>query len=314
MKVTAAIVSVGFVAWCFSSLRTHQGVYTAKSFRQRYGDWAIVAGASEGLGAAWADSLCEHGINVLLVARRENALNEVARDLLSTPKVRCQVDTLVQDLSSQDIDEVFKGVLSDATRRYGLLVYNAAKSGHGNFVDLNLQSELKTIDVNVRGVLSLTHVFSNYLSSLKGDRRGGGIILMSSLSGMVGVGTIATYSASKSLITAFAQAIAWEFREIHRNGGVPVDVLACKAGATSTPSYNKFADDVSGELISTVQRPEEVVDECMHALGMTRNDVSSVATGPINKLGRLFLSRILPAGIAVNFMTEETIQRRRKEP
>ena len=138
MRVTATIISVGFVAWCYSFLRTHQAFYDAETFRNRYGDWAIIAGASEGLGAAWADSLCEYGINVLLLARRENALKEVARDLLSSsssslssaaavgqkvddqqqPQPRCRVDTLVQDLGSPNVDDVIKRVLSDRTRRY----------------------------------------------------------------------------------------------------------------------------------------------------------------------------------------------------
>jgi len=95
-------------------LRTHQGNYNSNYIRLRYGDWAIVAGASEGLGAAWAEHLCEYGLNVLLVARRKEALEASAKKIQQ--RFGCQTDTWVQDLSDPNLADAFRSVLEDPQR------------------------------------------------------------------------------------------------------------------------------------------------------------------------------------------------------
>ena len=286
-------VVVALVACCWISFR-HQPVRYTKDnsddFVRRYGDWAIVAGASEGLGAAWASELCGLGVNVLLVARRENEIKKVANYLQSKyPKIL--VDTLVQDLSAANLQEVFYSVINGNERKYGLLIYNAAHSIIGPFIDSSLEIQHKTVDVNVRGVLTLCHVLSNHIRARTGE---GGIILMSSLSGELGTAGISNYAGTKAWNTAFAHGLS------HELSPLGIDVMACVAGPVTTPNYIK-ASIQEGRNNVIEQTAEEVVSECIQAIGSH----SSIRTGFVNKISRFFVMRLLLMEMAIRVFNEE---------
>jgi uncharacterized protein len=261
-------------------------------FRERYGDWAIVAGASEGLGAAWADALCDLHMNVLLIARRDKEMKALAQALESKyPGI--QVDTLVLDLSDSDdtVDEVFATqVLGNKERKYGMLVYNAAHSLVGSFLDSPVEKQHLTVNVNVQSVLTVTHRFGNYLKS---NRYTGGIILMSSLSGEVGTSFVSNYAGTKSWNTAFAHGLRYELAPLG------IDVLACVAGPILTPSYIQAAK-IRNPVIE--QSPEQVVGECVQGIGAK----SSIRTGVMNKLVRFFIVRLLPLELATHMFNSES--------
>jgi short-subunit dehydrogenase len=287
------------VACCWIPLQTHQNRYTKEDIQERYGEWAIVAGASEGLGASWADLLCENGLNVLLLARRQLALDQLASQLHAKHS-HCQVDTWVQDLKEENLQEHFSKVLfSDDInpRKYGLLVYNAAYGAVGNFLDKTLEDNYKVINIDVRGVVTMTHMFGNYLKQrARPDSISGGIVLMSSMAGLTGCSAIANYAATKSWNTVFSHGL---YRELKPLG---IDVLACVAGATLTPNYRKFGGDESD---FGAQTPEAVSRECLQALG----SVPSLATGPVNKMVRFLFARLLPASVGLEVMSAEREKR-----
>lgn len=262
------------------------------AFRERYGDWAIVAGASEGLGAAWADSLCKLGFHVLLVARREAALQTLAKGLMEKHN-NVQVDYWVQDLGVENLDEVFQEKLAVASRKYGLLVYNAAYSQVGSFLEIPLSRHYTSINVNTRGVLQMTHVFGRILMDRK---QTGGIVLMSSMSGEFGTAYVANYAATKAYDTALAQGLN---HELARFG---IDVSACVAGPITTPNYlTKIPDSGRNPLIE--QTAEQVVQECLPAIGGRH---SSIRTGIISKLTRFLLVRFLPLEVAMYIFNSES--------
>ncbi|MBV9257852.1 MAG: SDR family NAD(P)-dependent oxidoreductase, partial [Ktedonobacteraceae bacterium] len=192
-------------------------------FRRRYGPWALVAGASEGLGAEFATQLAINGLNLVLVARRKEPLEALAATLAQEHAI--EVRTIEMDLSRDDIESVITEQTGEID--IGLLVYNAATSFVGPFFGRTLQDRLNEVDVNCRAPLTLTYLFGQRL--LKRGR--GGIILMSSLSSAQGSALVANYAATKAYNRILAEGL-WE--ELRAQG---VDVLACSAGPISTPGY-----------------------------------------------------------------------------
>jgi short-subunit dehydrogenase len=194
-------------------------------FRARYGPWAVVAGASEGIGRAFAHALAARGVDLLLIARRAPPLEDEAR--LLRRRHRVEVETLPLDLGRPDLAESFEAALRG--RDMGLLIYNACASTIAPFVETPLAEQLAVVDVNCRGLLVLTSITAPRLSA----RGQGGMVLMSSLSGFAGTALLASYAASKAFTTVLGETL---WTELHPRG---VDVLVCAAGATSTPTFEQ---------------------------------------------------------------------------
>jgi short-subunit dehydrogenase len=168
----------------------------------RYGPWAVVTGASDGIGRAFAVELAKAGVNILLAARRGGVLTEIARDL----EARFSIETIVvaADLAlPTGVDEVV-----DRTRDLdvGLLVASAGFGTSGPFVGAALSDELEMIDVNCRAVAALSHHFAGRFV----HQGRGGIVLMSSLVAFQGVPRAANYAATKAYVQALAEGLRLE--------------------------------------------------------------------------------------------------------
>src|SRR5579871_80435 len=122
-------------------------------FRARYGTWALVAGASEGLGAEYATQLAAMGLNLVLIARRKELLEQLGAQLIREHAV--EVRTLPLDLGSENIGELVEAATDDI--EIGLLVYNAAVSMIGPYFEIALEDHLKEIAVNCRAPLTLSY-------------------------------------------------------------------------------------------------------------------------------------------------------------
>ena len=204
-------------------------------FVERYGPWAVVAGASEGIGASFSRKLAARGLNLVLVARRAEPLETLATELRDQHGVEVRVQPL--DLGSADAVSKLGAAIEGLD--VGLLIYNAAYSPIGAFIDIEVEEHLKAVDINVHGPLRLSHYFGRRLV----ERGKGGIILVSSMSGFQGTAMVGNYAATKAYDTVLAEGLWYELR---RHG---VDVLACVAGATLTPSYESTIDRIpSGGL------------------------------------------------------------------
>ena len=194
-------------------------------FRSKYGPWALVAGASEGIGAAFADELAARGLPLILLARRVEPLDALAAQLRAAHGV--EVRTASVDLGAPSLLDDVRRVC--AGLEVGLLVYNAAVSLIGPFLEQSLDDKLRALDVNCRGPL----ILSDELGRAMVRRGRGGIVLMSSLAGTQGTPYVATYAATKAFNLVLAEGL-WD--ELREHG---VDVLACRAGATRTPAFER---------------------------------------------------------------------------
>ena len=254
------------------------------SLPARYGKWAVVAGASEGLGAAFAEQLAERGMHLVLVARRGRLLEELGDRLRAQHGV--EVRCLVLDLAHP----AFAGSLADAVAELelGVLIYNAAYVPAGPFIDADNAAIEQAVDVNVRGPLS----FLRALVPAMCDRGRGAVVLMSSLSGLQGSPHVSVYAATKAFNIVLAEGLWYELRE---HG---IDVVVCCAGAMRTPGYLRAFDrDVPGML-----SPEEAARRTLDALGKGPR----LVPGRVNRLAALLMGRCLPRRTAIRLIARHT--------
>jgi hypothetical protein len=248
-------------------------------FRARYGPWAVVAGASQGLGAEYAAQLAARGLHLVLIARRETELAARGAELATRHGI--QVRTLPLDLAREDMGEVVAAETADI--EIGLLVYNAALSVIGPFYERPLAEHLTEVGVNCRAPLALGYLLGQGMRA----RGRGGIILMSSLSATMGSALIANYAATKAYNMVLAEGL-WE--ELRGRG---VDVMACCAGAVSTPNYTASGSQSNRGGMT----PRAVVAETLAALGRT----PSFIPGRGNRLAAFALRR-LPRRMTIRLM------------
>ncbi|MCY3965430.1 MAG: SDR family NAD(P)-dependent oxidoreductase [Acidobacteria bacterium] len=254
------------------------------SFRDRYGRWALVAGASEGLGASFADCLAERGMNLVLIARREPLLDDLADRLRERYGV--EVRPLAMDLASPGLADALAAATEDLD--LGVLVYNAAFVPVGRFVEADVDALERAVDVNVRAPVVMLHTLLPGL-----ERRGrGAVILMSSLAGLQGTPRVAAYAATKAFNTVLGEGLWQELRE---SG---IDVVACCAGAIPTPGYKRSGKGrVPGML-----NPDTVARRTLDALGKGPRFVP----GLVNRLVAALLTRLLPRKAAIRLMAGNT--------
>lgn len=253
------------------------------NFLSKYGSWALVAGASEGLGAAFAEALARRGLHLILLARREDKLQELAADLKQ--KFNIEISTHAVDLANHG---QLKMICESFPEEIGLLVYNAAFAPIGYVEHIPQEDLFRIVDVNIKAPLLLAKLIGT--SMIK--KRRGGIVLMSSLAGTQGSPKIATYAASKAFNTVLAEGLWSEWKDYN------VDVISCCAGAISTPGYTKAQ---SGNAPGTLH-PAEVAEKALQALGTG----PVVIPGFINKLAILFTRRLFPRKTAINLMKKNT--------
>lgn len=219
----------------------------------RYGPWAVIAGGSEGIGLAFAEQLAEAGINLVLLARGIDALQAARRHLLGLFDVEVQVHSL--DLTSDDLERQLNSIA--AGLEIGLIIYNAgAMHGANLFMDDDLGNAQQLIRLNCMGPT----VFCHTLGRPMRERGRGGIILLSSLSGLAGGAYVAAYSATKSFDLVFAEALWAELKPFG------VQVLGLVAGATDTPAMARSGIDFGAGEGFTPMAPAQVAMEGLQQL------------------------------------------------
>lgn len=218
------------------------------NFKQKYGDWAVVTGASDGIGREVAIELAKKGLNVVIVARRQNLLDQVKDQIAKVAQV--QVKTLALDLSAGGSSSDLLNATKDL--KVGLFAGIAGFGTSGELIHSDIRAELSMIDVNCRSVVEQTYHFSKRFVTQKR----GGIILMGSLVGFQGTPTAANYAATKAFIQAFAEGIYFELKP---HG---VDVLSSAPG----PVASGFASR-AGMKMGLAATPAEIARGTVAALG-----------------------------------------------
>lgn len=217
-------------------------------FRRRYGPWALVTGASDGIGRSIARELAARGLDLLLVARRGDALQAIGADLAATHGIGYRV--VAADLATI----AGRAAVIDATRDLdiGLLVAAAGFGSSGDFIDGPLEPEREMLAVNCESVLELGWHMARRLAA----RRQGGIVLLSSVLAFQGVPRSAHYAATKAWVQSFAEGLHVEL------GALGVSVLASAPGPVATGFARRAHLQMSQAL-----DPDTVAAETLRALG-----------------------------------------------
>jgi hypothetical protein len=255
---------------------------------KKYGKLALVAGASEGIGAAFANYLAAAGMDIILIARRKEPLQQLA--VLLTTRYKIHVTCISCDLADPGATQYILKELNG--KEVDLLVYNAALSYIGEFEKNTAENNMQMTTVNMITPMNMAYAFGEKML----QKKQGAIILMASLAGFQGSGFLSVYAATKAFNRVLAESLWYEWK--NKN----VDVMACCAGATATPNFINTKPEKSSFFAPKIQTPEEVVAECFIKLGKQ----PSFITGFGNKLASFIMQKLLSRKTAINIMGDTT--------
>jgi short-subunit dehydrogenase len=244
--------------------------------KRQFGPWALVTGASSGIGKEFTRQIAASGINLVLVARRDALLAELGRAI--SQEFDVQYRALAMDLSQ----EGFIAGLADATRDIdiGLVVSNAGTANPGEFLKLDRQLLQATLRLNTMAHLDITHHFGAKLAK----RRRGGLILVGAMGAENGIPCIANDGAAKAYVHSLGEALHYEFKPL----GVYVTVLA--VAFTNTEVLEKFGFDPK-----TMPMKPMSVEQCVSEglSGLLKNR-SRIIPGRLNRI----MNALVPASLA----------------
>ncbi len=255
--ILGAIAAVPFalLTMAFWNARDHFAS-ELRSMRERYGDWALVTGASSGLGVEFARALARDGVNCVLTARRESRLQELALELERQHGIATRCLTL--DLAESDGPDRLADAVKDID--LGILINNAGFGYAGRFEKLDAARLRDLIQVNCVAPVILTH---RVIPAMRARGRGA-VIITGSAAGRQPMPLHSVYSASKAFDLLFGESLWVEMQA----GGV--DVLVLEPGSTETEFQQ-----VAGELAHKGERPAKVVEVAFEALGQQPSVMAS---------------------------------------
>ncbi|HEX5001705.1 MAG TPA: SDR family NAD(P)-dependent oxidoreductase [Bacteroidia bacterium] len=229
--------------------------------KNKYGQWAIITGASSGIGLELATQLAKAGLNLVINSRQLARLQQVERNLksLSTIEIKIVASDVSETEGINKIIEASKGL------NVGLLIVSAGYGTSGNFIDSSLHSEINMLRVNCEALLSLTHYYSQQFV----QQKRGGIIVMSSMVAFQGTPYSANYAATKAYVQTLAEALAVELKP------KGVDVLTAAPG----PVESGFGQRANMKMSMSLT-PSQVGVPILKALGRK----STVLPGLLTKI------------------------------
>jgi short-subunit dehydrogenase len=224
------------------------------TFRDRYGPWAVIAGASQGIGRSLAHRIAAGGINCVLIARRQEPLDAVAAEIRAKYAVECV--TAAIDLSSATaMDQLTTAV---GPREVGLYVSNAGADTNGaQFLDRDVDAWVDLINLNVLTTVRCCHHFGGPMRK----RRKGGILLVGSGACYSGTSFTAVYAGAKAFELCFAEGL-WSGLRKH-----DVHVLFCALGPTDTPAFRALLERKGVSMpSSSLASPDKVAEAAFDRL------------------------------------------------
>jgi short-subunit dehydrogenase len=254
--------------------------------KNTFGPWAVITGASSGIGEEFARQLAQSGLNVVLVARRLSALEALGSELAKTFSIHYRVVEL--DLTSDDFLERMEQATQDLD--IGLVISNAGSMIAGDFLSIDQQIWQQDLRLNAKAHLDLAHHFGQHLA----QRKRGGLLLVSSTAALQGIPFSAEYAAAKAYGMTLGEALHVEFQRM----GVHVTVLL--PGATDTPlmASSGFNPDT---LPVKPMSPKQCVAEGLAALSANR------ATHIAGRLNRI-IAALMPRSLAIRMYGSLTRQ------
>ncbi|KAI0563931.1 Glucose/ribitol dehydrogenase [Gracilaria domingensis] len=255
------------------------------TFAERYGPWAVVTGASSGIGAEFARQLGDLGLKLVVVARRDERLQTLSQEIR---RENCtEVKIVATDLTRE---EGWRQVISECTDlEVGLLINNAGIQLHGSFFRDPIEKHLDLVTLNCAAIVALTHALGRMAA-----RKRGGIIFTSSLSSLP-TPWLATYCASKSFVTCFGKTVREELL------GHNVNVTVLEPSVVKTEMSEELRKTVDFEKQGLSEQP---VEECVkEALEWFSKGYDRVTPGLINRLKAVVI-RSLPEGVRMRIVKQ----------
>ena len=250
--------------------------------RDKFGPWAVVTGASSGIGKEFARQLAANGLNLVLVARRAELLKEIGARLEEDFGIKTK--TVQVDLAEKDFIEKINAPTSALD--IGLVVSNAGAGNPGPFMSKEMTDLLMHVRLNATAHLELVHHFAPSLAK----RRKGGILLVGAMGASNGIPYMANDSATKAYVSALGEALHVEFIEL----GINVTVL--HVGLTDTPVIAKFGLDPKSMPMKPMS-VEQCVSEGLFAL---QKNQSACIPGRLNRV----MNRVVPPSITRKMMAK----------
>jgi short-subunit dehydrogenase len=244
---------------------------------EKYGKWVLITGASSGIGEEFARKFAALGFNLVLIARRKDKLNKIARELSELHKV--EIIDIEQDLSEDNFLENITSKIGN--KEIGILINNAGLGGLGEFHNADSDHEAKMVKVNCAAPVILTHHFVKSMI----ERKKGAIIFLGSLLSFQPTPYSATYSATKVFNSFLGDSLWYELKKYN------IDVLSLNPGGTDTEFLRLSKKYRKGPILRTTK---DVVETALMALGRK----PSVIDGYINKT-TVFFGRLLPRKILI---------------
>jgi len=233
------------------------------AFAKKYGPWAVIAGASEGTGECYARELAAMGINLILVARREQALNALGEALKAEHGIdyRAVVQDLTEDGAGLRIVEAAAGL------DVGLYISNAGADNFHRFFEDDTSAAHRLVRMNVLTLIDAANGFGKKFL----ERGSGGLIVMASGAGLGGQPNLAMYSATKAFEINLAESLWAEYNE---RG---IDVIAVAAPIMKTPMLVRTVPE--GFDLSDVYEPADVTHNALAGL-LAGEPIQIVPDGP----------------------------------
>lgn len=253
---------------------------------------ALITGASSGIGAAFADELAKQQTNLVLVARSEDKLNQLADRLRQIAPI--QVEVLVADLTQTGANQAIFDQVSQKGLTIDLLINNAGFGDYGAFSDRPLAKQLEMIQLNILALVELTYLF---LPGMK--RQGSGsIINVGSIAGFQPLPYMSVYAATKAFVLSFTEALWAENRQF----GIRVQALCPGPTSTNFPNVAEFPNAMNFSGPQKLATPEEVVRQSLEALA--KNE-STVVTGGLGNQLIVNIPRFLPRDTLVSAIEKQ---------
>ncbi|MEO1098333.1 MAG: SDR family NAD(P)-dependent oxidoreductase [Bacteroidota bacterium] len=249
-----------------------------KEVKKKFGSWAIITGASSGIGKEFAYQFAASKINLVLIARRENLLEKLGDELKS--KYDIEVIKLKLDLTEPSFIEKIDNEIVNLDIR--LLISNAGAAHMGKYSKIPLADLESMAQLNVMAQLKLSHWFSNRLIK---SEVSGGMILVSSTIAYQGTPYAANYSAAKAYILNLGEALNFELKDQN----IAVSVLV--PGPTDAPGLTERTDANMLESLPMKPQPvDQLVKEGLRAL--LKNKPSHIG-GNVNRMMTRIMSMMM---------------------
>jgi len=252
------------------------------------GKWALITGASAGIGMILARQLAARGAHLVLTARREDRLSALAAELRAAHGISLEI--FAADLSQPAAPDAIFAFTQKKNVAVDILVNNAGFGAYGRFDEIPLRRQLDMVQVNIAAVVHLTHL---YLPGMIARRRGD-ILILASTAAFQAVPYIAAYAATKSFDLMFAEALA---EEVRPHG---IHVTALCPGATST-EFQEVAAQPDYAFRSPAS-PDKVVRDGLDALACGKSLVISGARNNLMTLSQRLAPRRLVTSMAARIM------------